>query len=429
MDLDPPPSPSNAGSSDTELNAGLTDNRLVSFPRKRPLRQDDPFFQEGAYEYKAAWLRLEDADAYIPDMIDAEDETTSRLYLTAAQACYQDKCHGEQTFSSATAYEHHYETNHRHICQNCRKTFPAEKWLELHIHEVHDIMVRIRRERGEKTYQCFVDGCDRLCSSLAKRRRHVIDKHHYPRWFNFDIVLTGVIPFGERMKQVQREKALWRSRLQHQQNTTRDTGRHHQPSTLHQQDVSLQHMAHAVSGGECHDTMDMELSPTTPAANQSRRHNSWTLGLGLDRGNSARLPPKRNAFKQYRTTQLAIPKKSIVMDQSMETDTVAAPSGTSPSALSPVVTSIEEIDMEIEQLQQNMARLMVPRSVAHKMHGSSVTTLSKDCSALKLKLRAKGQRSASNSDSLENFSFRPHGMECFNEISEGVDPKVIEKRK
>jgi hypothetical protein len=45
----------------------------LTFPRKRPLRQDDPFFQEGRYEYKAAWLRLEDEHAYVPAMIEAED--------------------------------------------------------------------------------------------------------------------------------------------------------------------------------------------------------------------------------------------------------------------------------------------------------------------------------------------------------------------
>ncbi|KAF9960276.1 hypothetical protein BGZ70_008647, partial [Mortierella alpina] len=41
--------------------------------RKRPLHQDDPFFQEGTYEYKAAWIRLEDANAYIPDLSDSDN--------------------------------------------------------------------------------------------------------------------------------------------------------------------------------------------------------------------------------------------------------------------------------------------------------------------------------------------------------------------
>lgn len=47
-------------------------------------------------------------------------------------------------------YEHHFETNHRHICQTCKKAFPGEKWLILHIREIHDVLVRIQRERGER---------------------------------------------------------------------------------------------------------------------------------------------------------------------------------------------------------------------------------------------------------------------------------------
>ena len=42
--------------------------------RKRPLHQDDPFFQEGTYEYKAAWKRLEDENAYIPDLSDSDTD-------------------------------------------------------------------------------------------------------------------------------------------------------------------------------------------------------------------------------------------------------------------------------------------------------------------------------------------------------------------
>ncbi|KAI7827999.1 hypothetical protein BC939DRAFT_381747, partial [Gamsiella multidivaricata] len=97
-------------------------------------------------------------------------------------------CHGERTYPNAAAYEHHYETNHRHICETCRKPFPGEKWLELHLREVHDVMIKIRQERGEKTYQCFVEGCDRVCSTPKKRQMHLIDKHQYPKRFNFSII-------------------------------------------------------------------------------------------------------------------------------------------------------------------------------------------------------------------------------------------------
>ncbi|KAG0002009.1 hypothetical protein BGZ65_002997 [Modicella reniformis] len=70
-------------SSATSIRDDLT---LLTFPRKRARRQDDLFFQEGIYEYKAAWLRLEDENAYIPDILDTENDapqgTRSRSHLT-----------------------------------------------------------------------------------------------------------------------------------------------------------------------------------------------------------------------------------------------------------------------------------------------------------------------------------------------------------
>lgn len=39
----------------------------------------------------------------------------------------------------------------------------------------------LKKEKGEKTFQCFVEGCDRLCSTPQKRRLHVIDKHGFPK--------------------------------------------------------------------------------------------------------------------------------------------------------------------------------------------------------------------------------------------------------
>ncbi|KAG0273388.1 hypothetical protein BGZ97_010718, partial [Linnemannia gamsii] len=73
MEIDPP---TFLQSTDTPTPPGIETNSCSSldiFPRKRPLHQDDPFFQEGTYEYKAAWLRLEDANAYIPDLNEPED--------------------------------------------------------------------------------------------------------------------------------------------------------------------------------------------------------------------------------------------------------------------------------------------------------------------------------------------------------------------
>lgn len=41
-------------------------------------------------------------------------------------------------------------------------------------------------------YGCFVEGCERKCGSSDKRRRHLIDKHSFPRNFFFSITQHGI---------------------------------------------------------------------------------------------------------------------------------------------------------------------------------------------------------------------------------------------
>ncbi|GAD98550.1 conserved hypothetical protein [Paecilomyces variotii No. 5] len=96
------------------------------------------------------------------------------------------------SFASYDEYEVHYVQAHVNRCAECGKNFPTELFLNLHIEENHDALVATRRERGEKTYGCFVEGCDRKCSTPQKRRRHLIDKHMFPRTYNFYIVNDGI---------------------------------------------------------------------------------------------------------------------------------------------------------------------------------------------------------------------------------------------
>ena len=41
-------------------------------------------------------------------------------------------------------------------------------------------------------YACFVEDCDRNCSTPQKRRMHLIDKHFFPRDYDFYMVNGGV---------------------------------------------------------------------------------------------------------------------------------------------------------------------------------------------------------------------------------------------
>jgi hypothetical protein len=64
------------------------------------------------------------------------------------------------SFTSFEEYEVHYAKTHVNRCVECRKNFPTENFLNLHIEENHDALVSVRRERGEKTvsYTSTIDG-------------------------------------------------------------------------------------------------------------------------------------------------------------------------------------------------------------------------------------------------------------------------------
>jgi hypothetical protein len=96
------------------------------------------------------------------------------------------------SFTSYQQYESHYNNFHTHRCLECRKNFPSEYLLEIHIEECHDPLVVIKRDRGEHTYSCFVEGCERKCLTHQKRRLHMIDKHMYPKNFFFGITKDGI---------------------------------------------------------------------------------------------------------------------------------------------------------------------------------------------------------------------------------------------
>lgn len=55
------------------------------------------------------------------------------------------------SFTSFEEYDVHYAKTHVNRCVECRKNFPTEHFLNLHIEENHDALVSVKRERGEKT--------------------------------------------------------------------------------------------------------------------------------------------------------------------------------------------------------------------------------------------------------------------------------------
>jgi hypothetical protein len=126
--------------------------------------------------------RIEHAAKY--SHTDLNDQTASMRCLLPP--------HKPITFSSYPEYETHYTQTHSNRCSECKANFPTAHFLELHIAENHDPIVAAQRERGDKTFTCFVEGCDKVCSDWKKRRSHLVDKHGFPRNYDFLVVNSGV---------------------------------------------------------------------------------------------------------------------------------------------------------------------------------------------------------------------------------------------
>ncbi|KAI5368067.1 Putative Zinc finger protein [Septoria linicola] len=99
--------------------------------------------------------------------------------------------HKPMTFATYAHYETHYNTSHANRCKDCRKNFPSSHFLQLHLSENHDPIVAVKRERGDKTYVCFLEDCEKVCIDWKKRRSHLVDKHGYPKNYDFLVIDNG----------------------------------------------------------------------------------------------------------------------------------------------------------------------------------------------------------------------------------------------
>ncbi|KAI1180439.1 hypothetical protein F4777DRAFT_530319 [Nemania sp. FL0916] len=96
------------------------------------------------------------------------------------------------SFTTYGDYETHYNKLHTNRCAECSKNFPSEHLLGVHFEDCHDVFVAVKREKGEHTYSCFVEGCERKCRTPYKRRSHLIDKHMYPKNYFFALTKDGI---------------------------------------------------------------------------------------------------------------------------------------------------------------------------------------------------------------------------------------------
>lgn len=140
-----------------------------------------------------------------------------------------DPCRLE--FSNITAYEYHYESKHANVCSICQKIFPGAEWLKLHLDELHNVLLKLQKERGGKIvsliiylymcvdlsffflkHKCYVETCSKYFSTPKMRRLHLIDKHKYPKHFPFDLVFTGTLTFEQLKKRDKKNKRRLKQR-------------------------------------------------------------------------------------------------------------------------------------------------------------------------------------------------------------------------
>jgi hypothetical protein len=110
------------------------------------------------------------------------------------------------SFPTHSAFTIHYAQSHTNRCSSCQANLPSPHLLTLHIDENHNPLRLLRQERGEKTYACFLEDCEKMCVSPQKRRLHLIDKHAFPREYNFRVVDRGVDRMGSMLKEGRRRR-------------------------------------------------------------------------------------------------------------------------------------------------------------------------------------------------------------------------------
>ncbi|KAL8855161.1 MAG: hypothetical protein Q9221_000067 [Calogaya cf. arnoldii] len=119
------------------------------------------------------------------------------------------------TFTTFNEFEVHYAQVHTNRCSECRKNFPTEHFLGLHISENHDPLVAARKAKEEKTYRCFVEDCDKICSTAHKRRMHLQAKHFFPKDYDYFIINDGIDKRSSMLRTRHRRASSAASRALH----------------------------------------------------------------------------------------------------------------------------------------------------------------------------------------------------------------------
>ncbi|KAJ1981621.1 hypothetical protein H4R34_002003 [Dimargaris verticillata] len=59
--------------------------------------------------------------------------------------------------------------------------------------ELHDPFFALKRDRGERMYECLVAICACRFSTDHDRNQHMVESHHYPVQYQFSILRDGYL--------------------------------------------------------------------------------------------------------------------------------------------------------------------------------------------------------------------------------------------
>ncbi|KAJ3234096.1 hypothetical protein HDU81_001718 [Chytriomyces hyalinus] len=151
-------------------------------------------------DWEEWWSEESGDDEAVAKYVRLVDTVPKQILCTLSAECEN----ASVVFDTRAEYRNHCRDTHCNPCTICRRILPTRKLLDLHQNEIHDPFFSARAEAGN-AYECFVDGCSRMCSGPFKRKLHLMDKHNFPSSFNFHVILgkgRGKLSVNSRKPQI-----------------------------------------------------------------------------------------------------------------------------------------------------------------------------------------------------------------------------------
>lgn len=98
--------------------------------------------------------------------------------------CDEAPC--SNNFIKLEHYTNHVENYHNNRCSKCQQNFVSNYILNLHINECHNPFINEFEQLS-----CFEPNCDVTFDTHQQRVQHLIEKHQYPPFFDFDMIFSG----------------------------------------------------------------------------------------------------------------------------------------------------------------------------------------------------------------------------------------------